>query len=144
MTYKTLVTILMFMALSVAFIANADRQSAELPKHVSKHLMSTMRDNLEVLEQITQLLSQQQYIEAADMAEKHIGMTSMEIHYQRTVGKYMPKGMREMSKQMHQAASDFATTAREAEKEKNLSKALAALSPVMKQCVACHDSYRAK
>jgi hypothetical protein len=141
---KALISVLMFLALSIPVIANADRQSAQLPSHVSKQLMSNMRDNLETLENITHLLAESNYAEAADMAEKHLGMSSVEIHYQKFVGKYLPKGMRQISRQMHQAATDFASSAREAEKDGDLNKALAALSQVMKQCVACHELYRAK
>jgi len=137
-----LTSVVFLLALSIPLIANADRQSADLPSHVSKHLMSTMRNNLESLEQITYLLSESEYTQAANMAENNLGMSSMEIHYQKFVGKYLPKGMRNISRQMHQAASDFAVSAREAEKDGGLNKAFAALSKVMKQCVACHDLYR--
>jgi hypothetical protein len=104
--------------------------------------MSTMRDHLEALEEITHLLAESKYAQAADTAEKRLGMSTVEIHYKRFVGKYMPKGMRNISKQMHKAASDFALSAREAEKDGGLNRAFAALSQVMKQCVACHDLYR--
>ena len=51
--------------------------------------------------------------------------------------------MRKISKQMHNAASDFAVSVREAEEDKNLNQAFSALSQVMNQCVACHDLYKA-
>jgi len=137
-----LTSVFFLLALSIPVIANAERQSADLPSHVSKQLMSNMRNYLESLEQITYLLSESEYVQAADTAEKNLGMSSVEIHYKRFVGKYMPKGMRSISKQMHKAASHFALSAREAEKDGELNKALAALSLVMKQCVACHDLYR--
>lgn len=143
MIYKTLISTVLFLALSIPVIVNADdRQSAELPSHVSKQLMSNMRAHLKALEKITHLLSESNYAEAADTAEKNLGMSSVEIHYKRFVGKYMPKGMRNISKEMHKAASDFALSAREAEKDGGLNRAFAALSQVMKQCVACHDLYR--
>ncbi len=140
---KALISVLVFLVLSIPVIANAERQSAELPSHVSKQLMSNMRGNLDTLEKITHLLAKSNYAEAADTAEKHLGMSSVEIHYQKFVGKYLPKGMRQISKQMHQAATDFALSAREAEKNDDLKKALTALSQIMKQCVACHKLYRA-
>jgi hypothetical protein len=139
---KALILVLMFLALSIPVTANAERQSAELPSHVSRQLMSNMRDHLRALEEITLLLAESKYVEAADTAEKRLGMSSVEIHYQKFVGKYMPKGMRHIGRQMHQAASDFALSAREAEKEGGLNRAFAALSQVMKQCVACHELYR--
>ena len=142
---KTLISAVLFLTLSLPIIANADnRQSAELPSHVSRQLMSNMRDHLEALEEITHLLAESKYVEAADTAEKRLGMSTVEIHYQKHVGKYMPKGMRDIGRQMHEAASNFALSAREAEKEGDLHRAFAALSQVMKQCVACHDLYRAE
>ncbi len=143
MIYKTLISTILVLVLSIPVIANAERQSAELPSHVSRQLMSNMRDHLEALEEITFFLAKSNYLEAADTAEKRLGMSSVEIHYQKHVGKYMPKGMRNIGRQMHQAASDFALSAKEAEKDGGLNKALIALSQVMKQCVACHDLYRA-
>jgi len=138
-----LISVILFSLLSIPVIANADRQSAELPSHVSKQLKSTMRNNLESLASITHLLAESKYVEAADMAEKRLGMSTMEIHYQKFVGKYLPKGMRKISKQMHNAASDFAVSVREAEKDRDLNQAFSALSQVMNQCVACHDLYKA-
>ncbi len=135
---------IMLLALSIPLIAGADRQSAELPNHVSKQLMSNMRDHLEALEEITLLLAESKYVQAADTAEIRLGMSSVEIHYQKFVGKYMPKGMRIIGRKMHKAASDFALSAREAEQDRGLNRAFAALSQVMKQCVACHELYRAK
>jgi len=139
---KALISVLIFLTLSIPFIAISGRQPAELPSHVSKQLMSNMRGNLDTLEKITHLLAESNYVEAADTAEKNLGMSSVEIHYQKFVGKYLPKGMRQISRQMHQAATDFALSAREAEKDGDLNKALAALSQVMKQCVACHKLYK--
>ena len=140
---KALISVVLFLALSIPVTANAERQSAELPNHVSRQLMSNMRDHLKALEEITLLLAESKYIEAADTAEKRLGMYTVEIHYQKFVGKYMPEGMRHIGRQMHEAASGFALSAREAEKDGDLNKAFAALSQVMTQCVACHDLYRA-
>jgi cytochrome c556 len=57
---------------------------------------------------------------------------------------FMPKGMQETGAGMHQAASRFAVTAQEAALTHDLPRALAALSRVTHQCVACHASYRLK
>ena len=143
MLYRTLIPVLLVWALAVPVIANADRQSAKLPTHVTKQLMANMRGHLNTLQEITSLLAESRYAQAADTAENHLGMSTDEIHYQKFVGKYMPKGMREIGTKMHKAASDFALTARAAEKNGDLKQALSALSQVMKQCVACHQLYRA-
>lgn len=109
--------VLIFLTLSIPVIANAERQSAELPSHVSRQLMSNMRDHLQTLEEITLFLAESKYIQASDTAENRLGMSSVEIHYQKHMGKYMPKGMRDISRKMHEAASEFALSAREAEKD---------------------------
>lgn len=145
MINKTLISALIFLLLSIPPLANAERQPAELPDHLSKQLMSNMRDHLEALEEITFFLAESKYLQAADTAEKRLGMSSVEIHYRRHVGKYMPVGMRNIGTLMHQAASDFALSARETEKNGKLNKeAFLALSQIMKQCVACHKAYQAK
>ncbi len=143
MFYRTLISVLLVLALAVPVITNAERQSAKLPKHVTKQLMSNMRGHLNTLQEITSLLAESRYAQAADTAENHLGMSTDEIHYQKFVGKYMPEGMREIGTKMHKAASGFALSAREAEKDGDLNRALLALSQVIKQCVACHELYRA-
>lgn len=141
MFYKRLILVLMLFTLSMPVVAD-DRNQAELPGHVSKHLMSTMRDHLNVLEEITFLLSEYKFEQAADLAEKRLGMSTVEIHYKRHVGKYMPKAMQKLGTGMHKAATHFAKITRNADKNKELNKALAALSGVIKQCTACHSSYK--
>ena len=143
MIYRTLISVLLVLALAVPVVTNAERQSAKLPKYVTKQLMANMRGHLNTLQEITSLLAESRYAEAADTAENHLGMSTDEIHYQKFIGKYMPKGMREIGTKMHKAASGFALSARAAEKNGDLKQALSALSQVMQQCVACHQLYRA-
>ncbi len=92
------------------------------------------------MEEITRHLSE--YAIAADVAEKRLGMSSMEIHYTKFLGKYMPKEMRTIATKMYRAASKFAQSAKEADTNRRLNRAFAELSQVMKQCVTCHMDYR--
>ena len=45
--------------------------------------------------------------------------------------------------QMHKAASQFALVAQETGADGNTQRAVAALSKITEQCVACHAAYRA-
>jgi cytochrome c556 len=54
----------------------------------------------------------------------------------------MPAPMRDIGTQMHRAASRFALEAQNASASNDIRPALATLSSVMQQCVACHGTYR--
>ncbi len=140
MKMRTLLTPIL---LALAVSAQADnRIKVELPDMMREHMMSNMRDHLLALETITRNLADQQYDAAADVAESRLGMSSLETHGAKHLGKFMPKEMGEIGQNMHHAASRFALAARDAELEGGLNKAFAALSEVMQQCVACHSAYR--
>jgi hypothetical protein len=89
------------------------------------------------------LLSEGSYDKAADIAEERLGMSSVEIHYEKHVGKYMPTEMRLLGTRMHEAATSFAASARRAEATGGADERLfAALANVMEGCTACHRHYR--
>lgn len=104
--------------------------------------MANMRDHLLALQTITIQLSAQQYDEAANTAEQRLGMSSLESHGAKQMGKLMPEEMGAIGTRMHRAASRFAITARDAAVDGGLEKAFGALSEVMQQCVACHAAYK--
>ena len=66
----------------------------------------------------------------------------MDNHGAHHMGKIMPKDMGMIGTNMHKAASRFAVIAKDAEVDGGLEKAFAALSDVMKNCVACHSAYK--
>ena len=123
-------------------IGGDNRSQVDFPETMREHMLSNMRDHLLALETITRLLSNQQYDEAAEVAETRLGMSSLESHGASHMARFMPDRMREIGTAMHRAASRFSIVAQEAEVEGGLSRAFAALSEVMQQCVACHASYR--
>jgi cytochrome c556 len=135
---------ILFCALVMPVTAMAGSEQVEMPEFAEKHLMKLMRGHLGALQGITQLLSQHKYEKAADLAEERLGMSSVEIHFEKYVGKYMPKDMRAHAEGMHEAATRFAADARIAAKGGELDKALASMSIVIKQCVACHSAYRVR
>ena len=133
-------TIILFLLTPVQ--ADDGRQTVQLPDMMREHMLSNMRDHLLALEEITRYLANQQYDEAAEVAENRLGMSSMDLHGASHLGKFMPKEMGAIGTNMHRAASRFALAAQDAEIEGGLNKAFSALSEVMQQCVACHAGYK--
>ena len=138
---KVAFVVLTTIALNSA-VAEDSRQHVELPGPMREHMLGNMRDHLLALESITRQLANQQYDEAAEVAENRLGMSSLESHGASHMAQFMPEGMQTIGTAMHRAASRFSIAAQEAELDGGLNIAFAALSEVMQQCVACHSSYR--
>ena len=134
--------IVMLLAATFPAVAKDSRQRVEMPTQMREHMLGNMRDHLLVLETITRQLANQQYDEAAEVAETRLGMSSMQSHGASHMAQFMPEGMSAIGTEMHHAASRFAIAAQNASIDGGLSKAFAALSDVMTQCVACHSGYR--
>lgn len=133
----------------VAFAAQSasaedSRQQVQLPPQMQTHMLANMRDHLAAIETMTRLLAEGEYDKAADTAEARLGMSAMAAHGAQHMAPFMPEPMRAIGTAMHQAASRFATVARNAEVTGDLSGAFAALSQVMQQCVACHAAFRVR
>ena len=133
------------LAVPIAPAADSDsRVAVEMPAMMQDHMRANMRDHLHAIQEIQSLLAAGKYDDAADMAEKRIGMSSLEAHGASHMAGFMPKGMQDTGTAMHQAASRFAVIAQEAAVTRDLPRALGALSQVTTQCVACHAGYRLK
>lgn len=120
------------------------RVAVEMPDMMKSHMLANMRDHLLTLSEIQSALAKGEYEVAADLAEKRLGMTSLESHGAAHMAGFMPKGMQEIGNNMHRAASRFAVKAQEAQVTRDLPSALGALSEVSQQCIACHAGYRLK
>jgi hypothetical protein len=118
------------------------RQVVHFPKELREHTLANMRDHLLSLQQIEAALSTEDYDKAADIAERRLGMSSLGLHGAHEVSKYMPKGMQDIGMAMHHSASQFARAAEEASATGDIKPALAALSRITANCVACHGGYR--
>jgi len=116
--------------------------AVKMPAMMQDHMRANMRDHLHAINEIQGLLAAGSYDAAADLAEKRIGMSSLEAHGASHMAGFMPQGMQATGTTMHQAASRFAVTAQEAGVTRDLPRALGALSKVTQQCVACHAGYR--
>lgn len=120
------------------------RQAVRFPKALREHTLANMRDHLLALQEIQGALAKQEYDRAGDIAEQRLGMSSLTLHGAHEVAQYMPKGMQDAGTAMHRDASRFAIAAKDAGATGDVKPALAALSSVMAQCVACHSGYRVK
>jgi len=123
-------------------IATDARQKIEMPPMMQEHMLNNMRDHLRALQEIQAALAKSDFDKAADIAEQRIGMSSLETHGAAHMAPYMPKPMQDIGTQMHRAASRFSRTAQEAVVKGNMAPVLDDFSTLLRQCIACHDSYR--
>jgi cytochrome c556 len=133
---------LCFLAAPTGAASEDSRIKVTMPEMMQQHMLANMRDHLRALTEIQAALGRGQYDRAADIAESRLGMTSLDSHGASHMAPHMPQGMQEIGSQMHRAASRFALTAQEAAVDGNAQRAIAALSKVTQQCVACHSAYR--
>lgn len=119
------------------------RTLVTMPAPMVQHLLANMRDHLAAITAIQQALGKGEFQRAADIAEKKIGLSSLDAHGASHMAPFMPKPMQEIGSAMHKAASRFAVVAQEAAADANAMRAIAALAEVTQQCVACHAAYRA-
>ncbi len=126
----------------LTFAAEDGRQLVQMPLEARAEMRAEMLDFQSSLHQIVDALASGKSAEAADIAESKIGVSAMGRHRNAPPnarpGMHMPNDMHMIARNMHVAGSEFARTARAGD----LTKALAALQPVMGACVACHRSYR--
>ena len=148
-------------------IINSDsRQLVKYPHDVRVHALANMRGHLQALAEIMEAFANAKYVEAAEIADKRLGMESPEsagcqMDMQKMDMKMMPKPMsdtarldhqmsllmparmRELGQNMHKAANEFAVNSREASNNsKSITAAAISLANITQQCVACHESYR--
>ncbi len=120
------------------------RMEVEFPPELRDHTLANMRDHLRTLQEIQATLAAGKLDQAADIAERRLGMSSLAAHGAHEVAKYMPEGMQNAGSAMHRSASRFAIAAQDASATSDLKPALAALAEVTANCVACHAAYRLK
>jgi len=118
------------------------RQLVPFPEPMRLHTIANMRDHLSALQEIQVALSRSEFDRAGTIAERRLGMSSLELHGASHIAQFMPQGMQDIGTGMHKAASRFAVEAQNASASNDLRPALAALGAVMQQCVACHAAYR--
>ncbi|BAP58211.1 hypothetical protein THII_3914 [Thioploca ingrica] len=143
---KKLILSLIFLTLTggdpIAASDNEARQLVEFPLMMQQHLLGNMRDHLLAITEIQQALSSGSFDQAAEIAEKRIGMSSLASHGAAHMAPYMPKKMQAIGTQMHRAASQFAIIAQDSAVDGDMKRALGGLAKITQQCVACHAAFR--
>lgn len=142
---RTLAVFLVAMAATPHGIAadGDSRQLVKMPAPMVQHMLGNMRDHLLAITEIQQSIGKGDFQRAADIAERRIGLSSLDSHGASHMAPFMPKPMQDIGTQMHKAASQFALVAQDSSADGNALRAVEALSEVTKQCVACHSAYRA-
>jgi len=111
-----------------------------LPEKARRILLEDMLDHLAVLNEINRYLAENNLQAAADVAATGMGRSLLSKYQNEEFrpGRYMPKEMREIGWELHNAASQFANAARQGDQRKTL----LAYHRITSACVACHYSYR--
>ena len=138
---KFLLTSIFAVTLSVSsesFPADDSRQLVLLPKMMQEHMLSNMRDHMQAISDILKNMGDGELEKAADIAEKRLGMSSLESHGASHMAILMPEGMQQAGTSMHKAASRFSLKAQEGE----ILAAYKMLADVTSACVSCHALYR--
>ena len=120
------------------------RRAVHFPRALREHTLASMRDHLLTLQKIQAALAKQDYDLVGELAEQHLGLSSMASDDADEVAKYMPMGMRQAGMAMHRSASRLALAAGNAGATGDVKPVLEALSVVTANCVACHADYRLK
>jgi hypothetical protein len=114
------------------------RMRVELPEMMQQHMMANMREHLETLNRILELMANDQLDAAGEIAEQRLGMSSLAAHGAEHMAPFMPEGMRKAGTEMHRAASRFAMVAQEGD----LLAGYKALAEITTACTGCHAGYR--
>lgn len=116
------------------------RTLVEIPEKPRLILQEDMLDHLAVLNEINHFLADNDLKSAAEVAQTGMGRSLLSKYQNQDMrpGRYMPKEMREIGYELHNAAADFAMVARQGD----LQKTMEAYHRITGACVACHYSYR--
>ncbi len=120
------------------------RLFVKLPDMMNSHMLANMRDHLLAVQQIQAAMAEGKWDEAAEIAEKRLGMSSLDSHGASHIAGFMPEGMQAAGTSMHRAASRFALKARDAGVTPDWPGVTAALADVLQACNGCHAGYRTR
>ncbi|WP_299101604.1 hypothetical protein [uncultured Winogradskyella sp.] len=111
------------------------RISLDLNPMQKNHQLSNMRSHLEAVQEITLLLSREDYDKASEIAYTKLGSTT---EMKLMCASFGDKGFENMGLEFHKSADKMS----EIFKERNREKALVALSNTINYCVQCHATYK--
>ncbi len=127
--------------------AGDSRELVKFPAMMTEHMLANMRDHLRALDEIMGELSVGNADKAATIAEKRLGMSSLERHGAAHLAKFMPEGMKAAGTQLHRAASRFGIAVKNAELAPGREaqhEVYKALQNITSACIACHQGYRVR
>jgi hypothetical protein len=81
------------------------RQLVKLPEPMQEHMLGNMRDHLASLNEIIGDVGDGKFDEAAKVAERRLGMSSLTAHDAAHMAPFFPKPMQDMGTSMHRAGS---------------------------------------
>ena len=98
------------------------RPLVEMPENVRKILQGDMLDHLAALNEINRHLADGNLPAAAEVAESGMGRNLLEKYQdvEMRPGRYMPRDMRKIGWELHDAATEFAWVARRGDMKKTL------------------------
>ena len=137
---KNIILILILCFFTNSNAEEETRQYVKFPPKLQLKQLSNMRDHMVALNEILEYLAFDDLDEAADVAEKRLGLSARHAHHTNDLAKYMPEGMKQAGFNMHSAASNFAQVAKKGDAE----SAYEALTAVTQSCVECHAAYRTR
>lgn len=133
---------LFILGLALPAAAEDGRQLVAMPAEARVELRAEMLDFQSALHQIVVALGEGRSADAAEVAEKQIGVSAMGRHRNAPAnarpGMHMPAEMHAIARGMHVSASEFAKVARGGD----VAKSLQSLQTVTGACVSCHRAYR--
>lgn len=111
------------------------RVSLNLNAMQKNHQLSNMRSHLEAVQEITLLLSREDYDKASEIAYTKLGSTTeMKLMCE----SFGDKGFENLGLEFHKSADEMS----EIFKKRDKNNSLAALSNTINYCVQCHATYK--
>jgi hypothetical protein len=121
------------------------RQLVKLPEPMQEHMLGNMRDHLASLNEIIGDVRDGKFDEAAKVAERRLGMSSLTAHDAAHMAPFFPKPMQDMGTSMHRAGSRLVIVLQDASITPNVQAMQdvdRALHEITTACTACHAAYR--
>ena len=146
--HRFLVPALAVFLLASAARAEDARHLVKMPPAMQNHMLANMRDHLKALDEIFHALKVDRVGEAARIAERRLGMSSLEAHGAGHMAPYMPQAMRAFGTAMHRAASRFAqvivTSDIGGPTPQRQREVYAAFGEITAACTGCHEAFRVR
>lgn len=111
------------------------RISLELSPKMKQHQLSNMRGHVEAIKNITGLMAENKFEEAAKVAHSQLGLTP---EMQSMCDMFSNENFRKLGYAFHKSGDDLGDILR----SKNVNESLRALNKTMQYCVECHATFR--